>query len=85
MKRRRNNNRTYYIPVSKRRAKQPRYNGIRFEATNEPYTLRWWLDMLGKASHEHNLACMEGDVYNSMRFVLLWGWIQERIIEKYEE
>lgn len=71
--------------VNKRRTKLPRYSGIKLESTYTPYTLKWWLDLLGKASHEHRLAIMEHDMHNGMRFVLLWGWIQDRIIEKYGE
>lgn len=78
-------NTTYYKKENKRRSKLPMYGGVRIEGTYTPYTLRWWLEMLGKAEQEHHLAIMDGDVFNGMRFVSLWGWIQERIIRKYGE
>lgn len=80
---RRNPNKNY-VKISKRRAKSPDY--LReFIHRWEPYTLRWWMSRLAEASHEQRLAIMDGDVYNSLRFIRLWGWIQYRIIEKYGE
>ena len=73
-----------YDKVNRRRAKQPKF--IReMEVTENPYTLRWWLSMLSKASHEERLAINDGDVYNRMRFINLWSWIQNRIVKKYGE
>lgn len=78
-------NTTYYKKVNRRRTKHPRFGGLKLESNHTPYTLRWWLEMMGKADREHDLAIMDGDVFNGMRFVSLWGWIQERIIRKYGE